>query len=185
MTAPIVFMDTETVGFDLGPDVIWEFAGVRRHPDPDRPDEVLHLFIEHDLAKAASLPDLFRTDHDTRYDPAVASTREDAAHTIHAFLEGRGAGKPHIVGAVPNFDTERLRMLMEPFGLTPPHHYHLIDVENLVVGYLAGKGIYSDLPWDSDELSRVMGVDVPVGGRHTAMGDVRWAMALYERVMSR
>jgi hypothetical protein len=94
------------------------------------------------------------------------------------------------VGAVPNFDTERLALLLKRSRLIPTWHYHLIDVENLAVGYLAGRRSMSkarefipSLPWDSDELSRALGVETPIEDRHTAMGDVRWAMAIYDKVM--
>jgi len=71
-----------------------------------------------------------------------------------------------------------------------PWHYHLIDVENLAVGYLFGRHPVTQalkvpdpvlaLPWDSDRLSEQVGVTPPTDERHTAMGDVRWAMALYD-----
>jgi hypothetical protein len=97
-----------------------------------------------------------------------------------------------VVGAVPNFDTERLALLLRAHGLEPNWHYHLIDVENLAVGYLHGKkrnGSWSGvapaqaLPWNSDGLSRACGIEPPGDGqRHTAMGDAQWARALYDRI---
>jgi hypothetical protein len=185
LTAPIVAVDTETVGLSLGPDVIWEFAGIRREPDGTM--QTLHLFIAHDLDLAADMPAKFRADHDARFDLSACVSRESAAGQIFDFLGDRGTGRPHIVGAVPNFDTERLAFLIEDAaGLTPGWHYHLIDVEALVVGYLAGKGVVlrPDLPWDSDDLSWAIGVDAPAETRHQAMADARWALAIYDRVMS-
>jgi hypothetical protein len=39
-------------------------------------------------------------------------------------------------------------------------------------------------PWRSEELSRAVGVDPPEAAeRHTALGDARWAMRLYDVVM--
>jgi hypothetical protein len=38
-------------------------------------------------------------------------------------------------------------------------------------------------PWDSEALSRALGVDPDTFARHTAMGDVRWAMAIHDQVM--
>jgi hypothetical protein len=35
---------------------------------------------------------------------------------------------------------------------------------------------------DSDALSRACGVEPPTTERHTAMGDVRWAIALYDAI---
>jgi hypothetical protein len=40
------------------------------------------------------------------------------------------------------------------------------------------------LPWDSDALSRLCGVDPPGEvERHTALGDARWAMRLYDAIV--
>jgi len=102
----------------------------------------------------------------------------------------RGA---HIVGAVPNFDTECLAPLLRRHQLCPAWHYHLIDVEALMVGYLDGGGRTDampsevrealTLPWRSDDLSRIIGVEPPTEEqRHTAMGDADWAMRIYDRI---
>ena len=174
----IIFMDTETVGLHLAPDVIWEFAAVRRESDGS--ETRLHLHIDHDQAAASSLPAEFRTDYDKRWRAPNSMPRSVAAKCIRDFI---GTDRPHIVGAVPNFDTERLALLLADFDLTPPWHYHLIDVENLAVGYLAARGELMAPPWKSDELSRAIGVDPEKFERHTAMGDVSWVMAQYDAVM--
>ena len=182
-TAPIVFMDTETTGLALTDD-IWEFAAIRREGD-GTPDYPLHLFIEHDAEKAATLPESFRRDLEARFDPAVAISPRDAARLIaHVFRPGDG-GKAHVVGAVPNFDTERVALLLAAYGLAPCWHYHLIDIENLAIGYLAGRGEpLPPLPWNSDDLSRAIGIDPDDYRRHEAMADVEWARDIYDRVMN-
>ncbi|NUS56223.1 MAG: hypothetical protein HOV66_15395 [Streptomycetaceae bacterium] len=185
MTA-IVFLDTETTGLDLTDD-IWEIAAIRREPDGS--ERELHLFLEHDPFKCARLPESFRLDHERRFPPmghngkwsADVVAQYKAASLVSDFLDGR----PHVVGAVPNFDTERIARLcarnLEDWRA--PWHYHLIDVENLAVGYLAAKGVEIDLPWNSDTLSGALGITAPEDERHTAMGDVRWAMRIYDAVM--
>ena len=186
MTA-LVFMDTETTGLSLTDD-IWEFAAIRREADGS--ERSLHLFIEHDEEKCKYLPESFRNDHLARFPSHdQATTTDKAAHAIANFLSRRSGPKPHIVGAVPNFDTERVALLMGTVNRSPEWHHHLIDVENLAVGYLYGAYKATDahmdlgLPWDSDELSVAIGVKPPTDARHTAMGDARWAMAIYDRVM--
>jgi hypothetical protein len=76
-------------------------------------------------------------------------------------------------------------------------HYHLIDVEALAAGWIAAQsgpvpiliaganvGLVSGRPpWRSEELSRAVGVDPDDFDRHTALGDARWAKAIYEAVM--
>lgn len=193
----IAFQDTETTG--LAPDdQIWEFAAVLRKEDDT--EATCHIFVEHDPAKCAKLPEEFLADHRARFPadctapdpyphPEVAS-RYDAAKVIAALMPGDVPmrDRPHIVGAVPNFDTERIERLLRRYGLEPGWHYHLCDVENLAVGWLYGRAhqvgvrAHWSLPWDSEELSLAVGVDPDRFERHTALGDVRWAMAIYDAV---
>ena len=65
----------------------------------------------------------------------------------------------------------------------PRWHYHLIDVEALAIGFLAAKGTRFDLPWDSDDLSRAVGVE-PLEARHEALYDALWAKQIYETVVN-
>ncbi len=195
MTA-ILFMDTETTGLSLEDD-IWEFAAIRRERDGSECEH--HMFIQHDTQRCNALPPSFLADHQKRFPvatgtgwhPAVVD-QKTAAVNVHALT----AGGVHIVGAVPNFDTERLAILLRRYGIEPGWHYHLIDVENLAVGYLYGKAaalmrtgdpswaIDVPLPWDSDLLSRALGVEPPSDDvRHTALGDARWARDIYDAVM--
>jgi hypothetical protein len=178
----LVFMDTETTGLSLDDD-IWEFAAIRREEDGSESGH--HIFIEHRIDRCAKLPESFRVDHVSRYDYRVALSPGAAAD----YIAGLFTDRPHVVGAVPNFDTERLSLLLSRHGFAPSWHYHLIDVENLAVGYLAGLSRefhgyeLPTLPWNSDDLSRACGVEPPTAERHTAMGDARWAMALYDAIV--
>lgn len=183
-TAPIVFMDTETTGLALTDDV-WEFAAIRREGD-GTPDCPLHMFIEHDPQKAARLPESFRRDLESRFDPEVAIAPRDAARLVHDITRpGADGVKAHIVGAVPNFDTERLALLLRAHDLTPRWHYHLTDVETLCVGWWAGRsGKFLPPPWDSDAVSALIGVQPPTDRRHTAMGDAEWAREIFDHVAS-
>lgn len=189
MTAPLVFLDTETTGLALDDD-IWEVAAIRRETDGR---ETAHrLFLKHSIRKCERLPDSFRRDHELRYDPDDAVYPGDAAAYLDPLLSD---GRPHIVGAVPNFDTERIALLLRAHGFEPGWHYHPIDVETLAVGYLRGTyvgaqqaggieplpGLLS-LPWDSDDLSRQVGVEPPTDTRHTALGDAQWARAIYDQI---
>lgn len=187
MNAPLVFLDTETTG--LAPcDEIWEFAAIRR--EPDGAETETHFFIDHEPSLCRRLPDSFLADHLKRFPtwhgqrPENVKSKLEAAELIlDLFREGR----PHVVGAVPNFDTERIAALCRQYagGPGPGWHYHLIDVENLAVGYLAARGGVLDCspPWKSDVIAELVGVTITEEERHTALGDARWAMRIYDAVM--
>lgn len=171
-TTPIVFLDTETLGLELD-DPIWELALIRREPDGNEVEH--HFFIQHTRDVPASLPEAFATDYETRYDPDAAWDRNELRPVLRHLLRDR----PHVVGAVPNFDTERITHQLGVGGW----HYHLIDVENLAVGYLTGqRETLPTLPWNSDELSHRLGINPNGFVRHTALDDARWARAIWDRI---
>jgi hypothetical protein len=184
-------MDTETLG--LHPDApVWEFAAIRRSAK-EYPES---FCIKHDpTGWLDDFPEPFLGDYRRRF--VRPFSEKYAAHAIHTITRGA-----HIVGAVPNFDTERLAKLLQRNGIEPEWHYHLIDVENLVMGWLHGvaaravdearmRGEEPDSslmnrrgpPYKSDELSLAIGVDPEQFERHTAMGDVLWVKAQYDAVM--
>lgn len=212
MTTPIVFLDTETDGVHPGRKV-WEVAMIRRDDTGERETS---FYVEIDLSTA----DPFGLRVGRFYDrhplgrflsgidaslsgPGLSAAR--AAHSIARVTHGA-----HIVGMVPNFDTEVLGNLLRAEGLTPAGHYHLQDVENLAVGYFARCKHDAELfvayatgdeerarhaadveryaalsrpPYDSETLSRALGVEPPGDDeRHTALGDARWAMRLYDKI---
>ncbi len=193
MTA-LVFLDTETTGLSLDDD-IWEFAAIRRESDGHESHH--HMFLHHDVDKCNRLPASFRTDHQARFPVshdtgwhAETVSQAQAAEQIAALFHDR----PQMIGAVPSFDAERLALLLRRHGFEPGWHYHLIDVENLIVGFLAGRASMGDLDaglalplpgdkWNSDVLSAAVGVNPAEHARHTALGDVIWVKAQYDAVM--
>lgn len=182
----LIFLDTETTGLDYFDD-IWEVAAIRRELDGTETEH--HWMLPHDEARCAELPEPFFSDHFDRFPHDDETFPKVAPLTTFAeeFAE-LTADKPHVVGAVPNFDTERLERLLVRVGEKATWHYHLLDVENLAIGYLGAKRAeigYPDLspPWESEALSRSVGVDPDKFERHTAMGDAKWARAIYDRVI--
>ena len=174
---PIVFLDTETLGLGIN-DPIWEIAAIRREPDGTETRHHWHVQGMNGGRPVApeGFPERFLSDFNARYGKAPMGSRLDLAPLLRDLFRDR----PHVVGAVPNFDTERIA---HQFGVDG-WHYHLIDVENLAVGYLAGRGEpLPPLPWNSDDLSRAVGVDPDRFRRHEAMADAEWARAIYDRVM--
>ncbi|PVB24449.1 hypothetical protein [Mycobacteroides abscessus] len=196
----IVFMDTETLGLDIDAP-IWEFAAIRRAPEGT--ETQLHIQIHHHpdswLTGPDALPEQFAADYRDRFDAGHAWVPSGAARAIASFL----SGGPHIVGAVPSFDTARIsHQLLRPALIPDPWHYHLIDIENVVMGYLHGVAARAidearmrgeephpalvnrpGPPYKSDDLSRAVNVDPNDFDRHTAMGDVLWTRAQWDAVM--
>lgn len=181
-----IFCDTETTGLDPddGEDEIWEFAAVKRDDTLVIPEVAsFYIQIEHDVSKAMRLPEPFLSDYLKRYDPARAVTRTRARLMLNDFFQrGPGGQRHQLIGAVPDFDTAGLRHLMQVRRSQSPWHYHITDVETLLVGYLAARGVHVPFPYESDDLSLLVGVDPTLFDRHTAMGDVLWTIANYYAV---
>jgi hypothetical protein len=189
-------MDTETTGVHPGRRA-WEVAIIRR--ESDGTEETFHAFIG-DVNLSNADPMGLKIGGFYERHPAYAGGVRRGGQ----FSDGtsysewwvaeeverltRGA---HIVGCVPNFDTEVFAEMLRRYNLAPAWHYHLIDVEALAVGYLAGRADelnlparYVELPWSSDDLSRACGVEpASEEERHTALGDARWAMRLYDAIV--
>lgn len=208
MIAPLCFIDTETTS--LRPDrKAWEIAAIRR--EPGGTEDTIRVFVDYaDLDMGNADPfslsvgrfwerhpqgramrymgGVFERGYNPHEwpnvpaewvgpdcDDAVLSSME-AAHAVAAFTHGT-----HLVGAVPSFDAEVLGNLLREEGFMPAWHHHLIDVEALAVGFLAGT---VTPPWKSDDLAKAIGVEPAADSeRHTALGDARWAMSIYDRVM--
>jgi hypothetical protein len=194
--SPLVFLDTETDG--VHPDrKVWEVAMIRRDEQGEREAS---FFVEIDLSTA----DPFGLKVGRFYDRhplgrslarvgATLPAPDDKGGYLYGFSAAVTVAQwthgAHIVGAVPNFDTEVLTNLLRANQLAPAWHYHLIDVENLAIGWVYGSGPSAPirsivgLPWDSEAVSRACGVEPPSEEeRHTALGDARWAMRLYDAI---
>ena len=203
----ICFIDTETTGLDPDRHAIWEVALITPGGD-----EHVWQFPVNEMAADPFALNIGRywdrrwgTDNDVSVLDAIYEAHNAKSRRKNFPDEGR-AIRPdvtwarrfrdltagcHLAGAVVSFDEERLRRLLHGLGVLHRWHYHLVDVEALAVGYLAAKiaasngaadpGLIS-LPWDSDMLSAALGVTVSDEDRHTALGDARWARAIYDAV---
>lgn len=206
---PLVFLDTETTGLDPDFHELWEVAVIIRN-DRGQTEYVWQLPV--DLAQADPIALNIGRFHDRRWpEPLALDNRrqaqagdwgdsnlsrvrldpEDLKRWAADFVElTRGA---HLVGNVVSFDAERLHRKLRALGQCAMWHYHLIDVECLAVGWLAAGRDPVDAPaptqdkcqppWSSEELSLSVGVNPDDFDRHTALGDARWAMAIYDAVI--
>lgn len=186
-SAPLCFLDTETDGIHPARRP-WEVALIRREPDGTETTAQMYLPINLATADPFGLrvgrfydrhPLGRRLSHPPGTAAGKLTTADTAARTIARMTHGA-----HIVGAVPSFDTETLAPYLREHGYTPAWHYHLVDVENLAVGYLAGQGAPVHPPYSTDGLTEALGLDPsPPELRHTALGDTHWARAVYDRII--
>ena len=145
MTAPIVFIDTETTGLHADRRS-WEIAMIRRPALPGHPDNLTIVIEDVDLSNADLIALKIGRFHErhvradelvgrgkTMPKGSILTSEAAAARTVELWTRGA-----HIVGAVPNFDTETLAAMLRRHGLCPAWHYHLIDVEALAFGWLHG-----------------------------------------------
>lgn len=195
----VCFLDTETTGLDPDRHPIWEVALIT----PDGREHVWQFPVDEVEADPFALD----IGHwwDRRWSTENDVPELNALYDAHNEKSRRKAIKPsqewcryfrnlvgtsHLCGAVPSFDEERLRRLLLAKGVRPRWHYHLIDVEPLAAGWLRARADHEEEkreaaqpPWDSERLSVHVGVDPKQFDRHTALGDARWAKAIYEAVM--
>ena len=199
----LAFLDLETTGLDPDRHEIWEIGLILRDLVTGGEDDEFLWRIEPDLTRAD--PTGLRIGR--FYERTDGMSRADKGELYNLAgwdAEDSGLGEPwsdpaalafdlarmidgaHIVGAVPSFDAAFLARWLPSQGQALTAHYHLIDVEALVVGYVLGAGqAKPSLPWNSNELSRVIGVDPDAYERHTALGDARWVRDQYDAVTDR
>lgn len=204
---PVCFIDTETTGLDPRRHEIWEVAIVL--PDGSEWDWQLPV----DLSRADSIALNIGQFHQRRWQSACRTDEQGFAKRNRTELSDFASAFAHLTrglhlaGACVSFDADRLWRLLRANGECPMWHYHLIDVEALASGWVsaqcAGKandgvsrgtvrverpdGTVNNIdgrpPWKSDDLSRAVGINPDDFDRHTALGDARWAKAIYEAVM--
>lgn len=187
--APLVFLDTETDG--VHPDrKVWEIALVRR--EPDGTEASWECFVEMNMRTADPFGLRVGRFYDRHPFGRLLAHGDDSKigdallPTLAALEVAKRTHGAHIVGAVPDFDAGVLGKLLRAQGLLPAWHYHLVDVENLAIGWLAARGIVVPPPYNSKEILELLELPpVPEDKLHTAMGDVEHiVMAIYDKVMA-
>ncbi len=175
------FIDTETDGLHPGCRA-WEVAIIRR--DDDGQSEH-HMFLPIELGPWTDRMALDIGGYFERHPvgrtlagegpvPARVTPCDTAAHRVMALTHGAV-----LVGSAPWFDADVLARLLRSQGCIPTWSHRMRDVATLVAG---------DQGVDPGGLSGAMeavGITMPEGDRHTAMGDARAAMHIHDLVMGR
>lgn len=174
----VVFVDTKTTGTDHAYHALFEVAII----DGATGTEKL-WWLPADVSQAA--PAALRLNlyyqrlqqvQSGRY-PGFVATAENA-ETVASDIALLTAGKM-VTGSRPWFDAQMIADFLEAYDLRPAWHYQFACIQNLIAGM---KKIPP--PWNSNELSRAVGVDPSKFNKNTAMGNARWAKAQYEAVFA-
>lgn len=191
----LCFLDTETTG--TGPNrLAYEVAMIRR--EEDGAETEVSFFVDVDLAgadpKALEVGRFYERHPYGRYlsgrvkeaptaDPVVTlpfvRPGEPEFHrpAWAAEIVARLTYGAHIVGAVPSFDSEMLAALLRSHRLVPAWHHRLVCVESVTSGHL------HRYVGGLRRCAEALGIEVPVDGEHTALGDARIARDIWDRVM--
>jgi len=182
----VVWLDCETTGLDPSRHVPWEIGLI-----VDDHEYLWQLDLtDSEMSQADPMALKIGKFYERPRSPTIVGvdSRQWFANRLVTTI-----GRRHIVGAVPTFDDRFVGDFCRRQARPPIWHHHLIDIEALMVGYLAAlvRQHPDDVstreriqpPWKSDELSRAIGINPSDFDRHTALGDARWAKAIYEQVM--
>lgn len=187
--APICFIDTEYTTLDPWRRRPWEIAIIRR--DPGVPDVEMQIILtDVDLCdadpKSLEIGGFFQRHPKFgvgEENPLVSYLPEhEAARLVETMTR-----ECHIIAAVPDPDVDILREMLRRHGLRWTGHYHLMDIENVAIGYVKGldDSFRPKFPLNSEQLSELCGVPCPKDeDRHTAMGDARWVRDWWDAIFS-
>lgn len=164
-------VDVETVGLTAGLHDVFEIAGILFDVATGETISEHWWWMPVDLTQAD--PTALRLNGyyarepaDDEKTPRLTVARELAKLTAGTIL----------LGCNPGFDDLRLELFMREEGYAPAWHYRPFCIETAVAGHLHVKPGWRT----SDDLSKALGVEPTE--RHTALGDCRWAKAMYDVV---
>jgi hypothetical protein len=188
----LCFLDTETTSLHSHRKT-WNIATILRDPDGHETAEEIIIRADDLIWEADPMAlvigHFWERHPDFGGDPgdALVLDEDDAVKWLHERIRPvvtpQGAVPMHIVAAVPSFDVEGLSRWFRQHQLPWPMHYHQICAENVAVGALAARGLAIRPPYKSEDLSKLLGLDMSSYSRHTALGDATWARDLYDAAM--
>ncbi len=184
----LAFLDIETTGLEPDRHEVYEIGLIVRHPNLPLELE-WRWWLPVDLGRADPMalevgrfferrPQQSRTwSGALQWAPDSGKVEQATVSEVAASVMELTAGA-HLVGVNVSFDASFLKALLRAHGCCPAWHYRTISVEALAAGLLQVPP-----PWSSDGLARKVGVEPDQFDRHNALGDARWARAIYDAVM--
>jgi DNA polymerase III epsilon subunit-like protein len=182
-SAPLIFLDTETTGLHKARRP-WEIALIKR-ADSGQTRLLLCVDVRDLVLEDADPVGLrisgFHRRHPQARDRPLLIPRVYRAGDASALVHEWTAGAT-IVGVVPRFDAECLADMFARHGIKPAWNDDLVDVVPLATA--AMRAARREPASDVASLSRQCGVKPPAAAhRHTALGDARWAMRWYDKLV--
>ena len=178
---PIVFLDCETDSLHPARKA-WEIGMIRRDGDEQRETSFfVSLNLQSSDPNALAIGRFYDRHPAGRKmsgkpaspgDATPVYSVHDAAKTVMQWTFGAT-----IVGAVPSFDTITLERMLRGEGYLPSWNHRLRCVESMTAGALGEEigGLRA--------CAEALDIEVDLAGHHTAIGDARLAMAIYDELM--
>lgn len=191
----IAIIDAETTGLDPDRHEAWEWGLILRDPSaPPHERDVEYLWqVRPDLTTADPLAlskgDYYRRARLNHTEPGAAwlvggpdtakvDSAGDLARVLAPLLDGAV-----VVGCNPAFDRDFLRPFLRRHGQAYTCHYRPVCVTTMGAGYLYGQGHSpGSVPWSSDRIASLLGIDPGDYDRHTALDDCRFARDQWDAI---
>jgi hypothetical protein len=188
--APLAFVDTETDGVHPNRRP-WEIAVIRREPDGRETEWT--AFVEIDLSSADPFGLRVGKFYDRHPlgrriagdDDLPQPYRENILALHHATMTvAQMTHDAVLVGINTGFDAAVLDALLRAHGLLPGWDYTPVCAKVRAAGWLAGRGLIDPAPpWKTADVVEKLGIlDATEDERHTALGDARLALRMFDAV---
>jgi DNA polymerase III epsilon subunit-like protein len=202
----LIYLDTETTSLDERNGEVWEIGAIVRDPGEDDIEYLWQIRPNLEDANPTSLrisryyeriqvesrlPDVVQLDSNGNHLTTMSSAK--LAGILAPMVDGAT-----IVGAVPDFDFRFLRKFLADNGQCWTAHYHLIDIENVAIGYIRGilaqggrknpemvsllTDLVETLPWKYVNLCKAFSLFPDQYEAHTAIGDARLVRDLHDKI---